>query len=60
MSNYDCWQLEKYGSILQEPVVLPDGELFETGIEELNRLAEWIEMQAEQKLINDEKMHDWH
>jgi hypothetical protein len=30
--------------------IYPDGDLFESGIEELNRLAEWMNEQAEMQL----------
>lgn len=50
LDNFERWQLEKYGNILPSGKTLPDAELFETGIEELNRLAEWIDMQAEKQL----------
>ncbi len=42
MTAYERWQLEKYGSIIPDMGVTPDGELEESGFEELNRLAEFI------------------
>lgn len=50
LTNYDQWQQEKYGDVLAPIETTPEGDLFESGIEELNRLAEWMEMQAEYQL----------
>lgn len=53
LTPYQLFQLETYGDILPEPIILPDGET-EAREEELQRLSEWIYGQAEQQLINDE------
>lgn len=55
LTNYELFQLNKYGNILPTPETTPDGDLFESGIDELNRLAEWIDAQAEQRLYESEK-----
>jgi hypothetical protein len=54
MSNYDQFQLEKYGDVLPSAESMPDGS-FEGGIDELNRLAEWIESQSEMELMEHER-----
>lgn len=51
LTNYEQWQLEKYGNILPTPEATSDGELYESGIEELNRLADWMDYQTEPQLI---------
>lgn len=55
LDNYQQFQLNKYGNILPTPQATPDGDLFESGIEELNRLAEWTNAQAEQQLYEQSK-----
>ena len=55
LTNYEQFQLNKYGNILPTPEATPDGDLFESGIEELNRLAEWTNAQAEQQLCQQER-----
>ena len=55
-TNYENWQLEKYGNVIGQIETTPDGELFESGIEELNWLAEWMNEQAERQL--EEQSHD--
>lgn len=50
MDNYTEFQLNKYGNIVAPIESTPDGELYESGIEELNRMAEWINFQAERQL----------
>lgn len=55
LTNYDQFQLEKYGNILPTPEATPEGDLFESGIEELNRLAEWTNAQAERQLYEQER-----
>lgn len=49
MTNYEAFQLDRYGDILPEPVVLPSGEIEGTN-EEINRSVEWTELQAELQL----------
>jgi hypothetical protein len=46
MTNYEFWQLEKYGNIKPEIIVMPDGTC-ENGEDEIKRQAEWVEIQAE-------------
>jgi len=53
-TNYENWQLEKYGNVIGAIESTPDGELYESGIEELNRLAEWMNEQAERQLEEQE------
>lgn len=55
LTNYEQFQLEKYGNVLPTPEATPEGDLFESGIEELNRLAEWTNAQAEQQLFEAER-----
>lgn len=50
LSNYDFWQLSRFGNIIPSIEATPDGELFETGIEELRRMSDWIEQQTEIQL----------
>ena len=45
-TNYDLWQQERYGNVVPPVQVTPEGDLFESGIEEIERMAEWIEEQA--------------
>lgn len=47
LDPFELWQLKVYGNIIESGKTLPDAELYEAGIEELDRLAEWINMQAE-------------
>jgi hypothetical protein len=47
LDPFERWQLERYGNILGSGKTTPEGELFENGIEQLERLAAWIEMQNE-------------
>lgn len=56
LSNYDFWQLEKYGNIVQPVENILPGEEFESGIEELDRLAEWIDLQAQRQLMEYENL----
>lgn len=44
LSNYQQWQQNKYGNILPEPEFLPNGEVFENDLEEINRMTEWAAM----------------
>lgn len=53
LTNYQQWQLEKYGNIIPDINVTPEGDLYESGLEELDRLAEWINAQAEQQEWRD-------
>lgn len=53
LSPYERWQLEKYGNLLPTIDNTPDDELFESGIEELNRLSEWIESLTAVELSKD-------
>lgn len=51
LSPYDQWQINTYGNIIPTVEETPDDELFESGIEELERLAEWMESMAEAELM---------
>lgn len=54
LSPYDQFQLSTYGNILQPIANTKDEDLFESGIEELNRLAEWTEYMNDLELITQE------
>ena len=54
LTNYDMFQLEKYGNILPTPEATPEGDLFESSIEELNRLADWTNAQVESQMYEHE------
>lgn len=54
MTNYELFQLKRYGNILPVFKETPDDDLFESGIEELNRLADWTEKMAEQEIHEKE------
>jgi hypothetical protein len=45
--NYRGWQMEKYGNIVPDTECTPEGELISGGLEELNRLAEWVSLQSQ-------------
>lgn len=45
-TNYDLWQIERYGDVVPQIQVTPEGDLFESGIEELNRMDEYMEINA--------------
>lgn len=47
LTPYEEFQMVNYGNILPPAANTKDDDLFESGIEELNRLAEWIESMAE-------------
>ena len=49
LTNYEMFQLEHYGNILPELVIMPDGSC-ENGIDEQNRSAEWVHLQSEIQL----------
>ena len=51
MTAYEQFQLTKYGNILPDTAHTPE-ELAENGIEELTRLAEWIEKMNELNEVN--------
>lgn len=50
LTNYQQYQLEKYGNILPEPLFMPSGEVIENNLEEINRMTEWVAMQEEIQL----------
>ena len=52
LTNFDHWQLERFGDILPSLQITPEGDLFESGIEELNRMAEYMERNAELQLFD--------
>lgn len=47
---YERFQMERYGNILPSFSEVPEEEMYESGIDEINRLAEWTESMAEQKI----------
>ena len=49
LSNYQQWQQNKYGDILPNLIVTPEGEC-ENNEQEINRYAEWANMMAESQL----------
>jgi hypothetical protein len=50
-TNYQLFQAEKYGNILEMPQVAPDGSCeLENGSEEMQRFAEWNNEMAERQL----------
>jgi hypothetical protein len=49
LTNYQLFQAERYGNILPEPIINPDGYC-EAGMEEMERSAEWCLMQSELQL----------
>lgn len=51
LTNYEHFQLEKYGNIIGDITITPEGDLFESGMEELNRLAEWTNAQSEIQMM---------
>jgi hypothetical protein len=53
LTNFERWQLERYGNILPSPGVRFSGEEFENRNEQIEREAEWVEMQAERQQIKD-------
>lgn len=55
MTNYEQFQIERYGNILPEPVIMPDGELLENGKDEMERFAEWNALHEELQLFNDQQ-----
>ena len=52
MTAYEQFQLTKYGNILPDTAHTPEDQLAENGIEELTRLAEWIERMNELNEVN--------
>lgn len=54
MTNYEQWQLEKYGDILPEPGIQPDGHT-EASQQELERMAEWVNLQHANQLYEHER-----
>lgn len=55
LTNYEQFQLEKYGNVLPTPEATPEGDLYESGLEELDRLAEWTNAQAEQQMYEAQR-----
>lgn len=54
LTNFQEWQLSRYGNVLDMPEINPDGEL-ESGKEDLDRLAEWIHQQSERQMHEREQ-----
>ena len=55
LTNFDQFQQNKYGNVLPMPEATPDGELYESGIDELNRIADWMNAQAEQQMFEQQR-----
>jgi hypothetical protein len=51
MSAYDLFQLEKFGDILPDVNHVSDADMYESGIEELNRIAAFIDAETEHQLF---------
>jgi hypothetical protein len=49
LTNYQQWELERYGNVLPDVSATPEDELYESGIEELDRFAEWMTANAERQ-----------
>ncbi len=54
LTPYQEFQLHTYGNILPETKNTKDEDLEESGLEELNRLAEWTDSLAELELMTHE------
>lgn len=52
LTPYQEWQMTTYGNVLPEVGQTKDEDLFESGLEELNRLAEWTESLAEMETLD--------
>lgn len=52
LTPYQRFQMVHYGNILPEVKNTKDEDLFESGLEELNRLAEWTESLAEMETLD--------
>ena len=50
LTNFGAWQIEKYGDLAPDVETTPEGELVNSGIEAVSRLAEWIFHQHENKI----------
>lgn len=57
LTNYQQYQLNRYGNILPEPLFLPSGEVIENNLEEIARATEWSAMQWERQLHEMEYQH---
>lgn len=51
LTNYEVFQIERYGDILPSVSHTPESEMYESGIEELNRLSAYIDNHAELEII---------
>mgnify|MGYP003523862183 FL=1 len=49
LTNYEQWQLTRYGNILRTLHTLPDGSC-ENNEDEIRRQAEWVERQADNEI----------
>lgn len=49
LTNYELWQIEKYGNILRTLHTLPDGSC-ENNEDEIRRQAEWVERQSDNEM----------
>jgi hypothetical protein len=55
LDRFQLWQLDRYGNILAPASATDADESFEAGIEEIDRLSEWTEQQAQiDQLIHEQ------
>jgi hypothetical protein len=47
LTNYDAWQMEKYGNVVSDIETTPEGQLINSGLDELSRMAEWVFRQVQ-------------
>ena len=51
LSAYEQWQINKYGKILSRT---EEDTVFESGSEEAERFADWVNFKVELEIINHE------
>lgn len=47
LTNYDAWQMEKYGNVVSDVETTPEGQLINSSLDELSRMAEWVFRQVQ-------------
>lgn len=47
LTNYDAWQMEKYGNVVSDIETTPEGQLINSSLDELSRMAEWVFRQVQ-------------
>jgi len=55
--SFERWQQAKYGNVIAPIDATPEPELYESGMQELERLTEWVEKTAEVEMIKEESNH---